>query len=465
MNKHNLVVGALFAAGLTTLLAQPSLAAVTAEEAKQLGTTLTEFGAIKTGNADGTIPAYTGGIEKVAGYDPKTSLRYVDPFKDDKLLYSVNAKNMAQYDALLTPGTKELMKRMPDFRIDVYPSRRSFRYASFAIQNTLKNATTVKMTGQVEGDAVEGADKNNQPYAGIPFPIPKNGYEVMWNNTFRFSAAVSHNVSGGWLVDTAGNISNLPGVDEWFLHPWYDKNGTMRDKTFDAVFGFDALLTSPPPSAGIVFLNYYLTNGQKVWFYTPGQRRVRLAPEFAYDVPIASYGGVIVWDEVFGFVGRMDRFNFKLVGKKEMIVPYNVFGITNTMQSKDFVGPKFVNPAGMRFEKHRVWVVDATRKPTARHAYSRRTFYIDEDCWCITASESYDNAGALWRTTYTHNFPTYNTGGANMDGWTTYDMIKGNYFLVNAGFADPNRSIHSYDTGEGLPINYTPQSVAAGSVR
>jgi Protein of unknown function (DUF1329) len=461
-------LGALIGSAFT-LVALQAPAAVTPEDAKQLGTTLTEFGAEKAGNQDGSIPAYTGGIENVPGYDPKTSAHYVDPFAADKLLYSVDSKNAAQYDALLTPGTKALMSAHPDYRIDVYPSHRSTRYASWVIQNTVKNATTAKLGGEIEGDAVVGTDKNNLPFAGIPFPMPKNGYEVMWNYKLHFAPAATHNYTTAYLIDTAGNVSNLPGTDEYFLHAWYDKNNKLRGETFDSWLGFSAMLTDPPSSAGIVFLNFYLPTaaegGQKVWFYTPGQRRVRMAPEFAYDVPIASYGGVIVWDEIFGFVGRMDRFDFKLVGKKEMLVPYNVYGPTQTMQHKDYLGPKFVNPAAVRFEKHRVWVVDATRKANARHAYSRRTFYIDEDSWAILASESYDNAGKIWRATYMLEYPTYDTGGVNIDGWITYDLIKGNHFIINVGMGEPGHSFHAYDTAEGLHINLTPRAVEAAGVR
>ncbi len=456
-------------AGAFALFAQSALAGATAEEAKELGNTLTEFGAVKAANADGSIPAYTGGIEKVPGYDPQTSAQYVDPFASEKPLYSIDAKNMAQYDSVLTEGTKALMKKFSDYRIDVYPSHRSFRYVPWVLQNTVKNATTAKLAGQVEGDAIEGADANNLPYPGIPFPIPKNGYEVMWNNALRFSAVVSHNVGSGWLIDSSGGITDLPSVDEYFIHPWYDTSGKLRDKVFNSVFGLSSTMTSPPSSAGGHFLNYYGPNaaedGQRVWFYTPGQRRVRRAPEFAYDVPLAAYGGVIFWDEIYGFVGRMDRFDFKLVGRKEMLVPYNVFGVTNTFMAKDFIGPKFVNPAALRWEKHRVWVVDSVRKPEARHAYSRRTFYVDEDCWCITTSEAYDNAGAIWRVHQINNFPSYDTGGINVDAWTTYDLIKGSYFTVNTGHREPGNSIHHYNSVEGLAIKLTPQSVASGGVR
>ena len=469
MNKKSKHIITLLAAGFLAQGQHVVLAAVSADEAKQLGTTLTEFGAEKAGNKDGSIPAYTGGLDKVAGYDSKKMNQYIDPFKDEKPLYTINAQNAAQHDAELTAGTKALLKQFPTFAMNVYPSHRTFRYAPWVLPNTLKNATSAKLTGQVEGDAITGADKDNLPYAGIPFPIPKTGYEVLWNQTARFSAAISHNVGAGFLVDTSGSLIALPAADEWFVHSWYDKANKLRSQTFDAFFGFSATLTAPPSSAGIVFLNYYTPNaaegGQRVWFYTPGQRRVRLAPEFSYDVPIASYGGVTVWDDIYGYLGRLDRFDFKLVGKKEMLVPYNVFGVTNTLPVKDIFGPKHTNPSAVRWEKHRVWIVDGTRKPTARHVYSRRTFYIDEDCWCIVSSEAYDNSGALWRVSDYYTFPTYDTGGFNNETWSTNDLIKGNYFILNTGHKEEGNSIRSYDSSEGLRINLTAQAVAAAGVR
>lgn len=469
MMKLKLVLGTLMAAGLTTLLAQASFAAVTAEEAKQLGTTLTEFGAEKAGNKDGSIPAYTGGLAKLPNYNRETMPHYIDPYKDEKPLYSISAKNMAQYEAMLTPGNKALLTTFPDFRIDVYQAHRSVRYQPWVVQNTLKNATTAKLAGEIEGDAVSGADKGNKPFPGVFFPIPKNGYEVMWNYKMHNKPAATHMIANAYLVDTAGGVSAMSVPDETFVAPWYDVKGTMRAQAFDGILGFNATQIAPPSAAGIVFLNFYLSdaenNGQRVWFYTPGQRRVRAAPEFAYDVPIAAYGGAILWDEIFGFVGRLDRFDFKLVGKKEMIVPYNMFRMTNTMTSKEeYLGPKFVKPEAMRYEKHRVWVVDATRKANARHVYSRRTFYVDEDCWCLTSQETYDNAGKLWRVFHDTTFPTYDIGGVNGFGWITYDLIKGNYFTTNMT-GEPNRQTRSYDTAEGLNLALTPAAVAAASVR
>ncbi|MCK9284655.1 MAG: DUF1329 domain-containing protein [Rhodocyclaceae bacterium] len=460
------IVGAMVAAGFS-LCSASVLAAVSAEEAKQLGSTLTEFGAEKAGNKDGSIPAYTGGLEKLPAYDPTKMKAYLDPFANEKPQYSIDAKNMAQYDALLTDGTKYLVKNYPGYRVDVYPTHRTMRYPSWVLQNSVKNATTAKLGGPVEGDNLEGAD-NGMAYAGVPFPIPKTGYEVMWNHTMRYSAAVTNRKSQAWLVDTSGAVSNLPSNDQWFVHPQYDRSGKLKALVGkDVIFGYNALLTDPPSSAGIVFLNFYTNQGaaQRVWFYTPGQRRVRMAPEFAYDVPIASYGGVFNWDDLFGFQGRLDRYDIKIVGKKEMIVPYNVFKVTNTAPTSAYLTKKFVNPDLVRWEKHRVWVVEWKLKAGARHVYPRRVFYVDEDSWYIVASDHYDAAGNLYRTKLEHTFPTYDVGGLNLDGWATYDVIKGNYTLINSGLSDPRYSIRCYDSAEGLQLNLTAQSVAASGVR
>ncbi|MAG81396.1 MAG: hypothetical protein CMN89_03045 [Sutterellaceae bacterium] len=469
MKQHKYLYMKALAAGLVLAFSANASAAVTAEEAKQLGTTLTEFGAVKGANADGSIPAYTGGVQKAPAGWTKESKTYVDPFKDDKPVVKIDSKNMSQYADLLTPGTKAMLSSFPDsYRVDVYPTRRSVWYPDWVKENTVKNATTAKLGGSIMGDAVIGAAQNNEPFAGIPFPIPKNGYEVMWNYFFHYTAAVTHTTASAYLVDTGGNLSKLPTPNEYYVHPWYEKTGKMRELTFNAVHGFSATQIDPPSAAGIVFLNYYMHDasdgGQKVWFYTPGQRRVRAAPEFAYDIPIAAYGGVLLWDEVHGFTGRMDRFDFKLVGKKELIVPYNVFGVTNGTV-KDSIGPKHLTPESMRFEKRRVWVVDATRKPDARHVYSKRTFYIEEDCWCLVGTESYDNGGKLWRVGNLYTFPTYDVGGVNNDSWTFTDLIKGNYTVLNAVRGEPGNFVRSYTSHEGLPIKLTPQAVAAGSVR
>lgn len=449
------------------MVAHSSMGAVLAEEAKQLGTTLTEFGAEKAGNADGSVPEYTGGLTKARGMGQS----YEDPFNDEKPLFTIDQSNAAQYASQLTEGTKFLLERFPTYRLDVYPSHRTVCYPSWVLGNTIKNATTANLGGEIMGDAITGTDAKGLPFPGIPFPIPKNGYEVMWNYWLHIAPPFGWISSLGAIFDTAGKLSRLPDVWHGMLHPWYDKSGKIRELTDDAVFGFRAGFTAPPAAAGTQFLNLYLPSAadrnQKVWFYTPGQRRVRMAPEFSYDVPVASYGGTILWDEIFGFLGRMDRFNFELVGKKEIYIPYNVFGLTNQLTLSEAFGPRHVNQEAMRWEKHRVWVVEATLKPTARHSCSKRVYYVDEDSWAILSFESYDSAGKMWRVYYTFLFPTYDIFGVNNDSLACYDLSKGNYFAIMVDRKSPNTFVHSYEhlPDIGPASQLTPRSMEAGSVR
>lgn len=453
------------ALAISLLAMQTGYAAVSADEAKVLGNTLTKFGANAGANADGSIPAYDGGLKNPPKVGPNN---YPDPFAGEKPLYSVSKANMQQYAALLTEGAKAMMERFPDYRIDVYPTQRSMTYPNWFLENTLKNATTAKLGGAVEGDKVAGAAEDGFPFQGIPFPVPQNGYEVMWNHFFRFAPPVSRLRSRNWLVDASGQPSELPGINAAYLHPWSEQTGEMKKNTYNSMFGFWTELYSPATSAGTQFLNYYLpdaTDTSKVWFYTPGQRRVRRAPEFTYDTPMGSYAGVIVWDEPFGFVGRMDRFDMKLVGKKELLVPYNVYGVTNQSTSQEVLGKQFVKPEYVRFEKRNVWVVEATRKADARHAYSKRNFLVEEDCWCLVNTESFDDAGKIWRVAQIHNFPTYDVGGMNSDTWMFQDLRKGNYIVINGGRTEPGNYVRSYLNEEKLNLPLNPKALQSQSIR
>lgn len=460
----------------TFAMAQPSFAAVSAQKAQELGTTLTLFGANPDASADGMIPKYTGGLSKAdapAAYDPDKSQHYINPWKNEKPLYTVTNDNLAKYKKFLSPGTIFLFKRWPDFKINVYPTHRSIRYDKWFLDNTVKNATTAKLAGSVEGDSVVGAASDDQAYQGIPFPILNSskdggGYEAMWNNMFRFAPPVSLMHGDSYMVDSAGNVNSLPSFTAYYMHPWSSKGDYFRGQAYNAVYGFNTLLTSPPTQAGVDFLNYYTPDSAAtppIWFYTPGQRRVRRAPNFSYDVPMSAYDGILFWDEPWGFLGRMDRFNFKVVGKQEMLVPYNNFKLTNTESADQTLGPKHVNPSAMRWEMHRVWKVVATLKPDARHAYSKRVFFIDEDSWAIILAETYDHSGKQWKETQNLVWPAYDVGGMNMDTFVTYNFHKGNYVVINTNRNKPGNYVRSLETPKGHHLNLRPNQMGAANVR
>ena len=75
-----------------------------------LGNNLTPLGAIKGGNADGSIPAWEGGITTPPS-NYKSGDHHPDPFAGEKPITIISSNNMAEYEAWLTPGQKAMLKQ------------------------------------------------------------------------------------------------------------------------------------------------------------------------------------------------------------------------------------------------------------------------------------------------------------------------------------------------------------------
>ena len=187
----------IIAAALAALCATGARAAVSADEAKQLGTTLTAVGAEKAGNKDGTIPEYTGGLTTPPATYQKGSGIRPDPFAGEKPRLVIDSKNVAQHADKLTEGTKELLKRFPaTMRLDVYPTHRVVVLPKKILDNTAKNALAAKSING--GLGIEGS------LPGFPFPIPKSGFEAMWNHLMRYTGAATREKYDVYNVDSAG---------------------------------------------------------------------------------------------------------------------------------------------------------------------------------------------------------------------------------------------------------------------
>lgn len=453
MKLSKLFIAAVAAA----LWSGTAVAAVSAEAAKQLGTTLTEFGAEKAGNADGSIPAYDGGIKTIPADFKRDSGRYPDPFKDEKPLFTIDASNMAKYADNLSDGVKTLLQRFPDYHLNVYPTHRTMPYPDWVLKNTVKNATSAKLVGDVDGDGIEGA------YGGIPFPIPSKGTEVMWNQTLRWSGTQTNMRFGIFFIDSSGHATLVGDQESRFIYPYYDPKASSLSG-----LGFEVGYTTyfnPPANAGQLFLQVYSLNhsvkDDTTWIYTPGQRRTRVAPELKYDTPAASIGGALLFDELGGFVGRMDRFDFKLVGKKEMFIPYNSY---TAVISQNLIGPKHVNPDVERWEKHRVWVVEATLKAGKRHVYKRREYYMDEDSWAMSLSDNYDASGNLYRAGIFLTYPIYDKPRLAPPTQAYYDLTKGDY-VVSVANGDPKMYTKPMDDVLPNMSQYTVDAMGGSGIR
>ena len=82
----------------------------------------------------------------------------------------------------------------------------------------------------------------------------------------------------------------------------------------------------------------------------------------------------------------------------------------------------------MRWELHRVWVVEATLKPGKRHIYHKRTFYVDEDSWAAVAADSYDARGQLYKGVFAPTAFAYDAQAMNnTTTYVIYDLVAGLY--------------------------------------
>jgi len=417
MKNHQLLI-ALAVAAATSGAAH---AGVSADEAKKLGSSLTAIGADKGANADGSIPAYTGGLKTPpAGFKAGDGLR-PDPFAGDKKLFSVDGKSVAQYGAKLTEGTKALMKKYPDYRIDVYKTNRTVAYPKFVEDNTAKCAVSAKTTNA--GRSMEGCR------AGFPFPIPKTGYEAMWNHLVRFQGSAYTVKYRNWNIDASGRPSVSTEGSIVQEYPYWDPSKTDGDVYYKQRITYSGPARRAGEALMIVDPLDYATKDRRAWQYLPGQRRVKVAPDLSHDTPNPGTGGTSTFDNVFLFNGSMDRYDFKLVGKKEMLVPYNTYKMAFASTKDELLKPKFLNPDIVRWEQHRVWVVEATLREGKRHVYSKRTFYLDEDSWTILASDEYDARGQLFRAGFAYQAPSYETPAPWADMHGLYDLTAGSYSL------------------------------------
>ncbi|MGP3791533.1 DUF1329 domain-containing protein [Pseudomonas sp. B392_1p] len=433
-------------------------AAPSADEVKQLGSTLTGFGATVAGNASGSIPAYDPAralTRAPAGYapqDPRGGFPYLDPYAGERPLFSITAGNMAQYADKLDEGNKALLMRYPQYRIDVYPTHRSAPpLPQWAHDNTVKNIAKPRL----EAGGLGLADAHAQ----VPFPIPESGAEVMWNFNTRFFRPYEVGNFVTYLIDSAGNKTLVTDSTVLFEKQYWDNGKTHSE------FSTRLLNTNRGPAAKSGSKDMRHTplrldqRSDSAWAYTPGQRRVRLAPEFKYDTVSAMYGGLITFDEINGFDGKMDRFDFKLLGKQEMYIPYNTYR-TSGAATDDLVRQGYANPDLVRWELHRVWVVEATLKPGRRHSAPRKLFYLDEDSWSMALYNAYDASNKLLRSQNFTPFVAYEgVPVMRSEAVIIYDHSKGHYSL--ASMAGGVRT--GWFTSEPFSPNALSSAAMAGS--
>jgi len=206
---------------------------------------------------------------------------------------------------------------------------------------------------------------------------------------------------------------------------------------------------------------------RRAWLYNPGQRRVIRAPTVGYDNPLAGTESLMTNDQVRLFNGIIDRFDWKLVGKQELYVPYNAFNINYSrgITYKEMFGPEYPKRDLIRYELHRVWVVEATRKPDTRHVFSKRVLYLDEDSWTALVEDIYDDAGKLWRTMEGLMVPIAEVPTCNLDGTFSFDLVAGRYVADRVRAEEPEDDWLAGREGRIPQGIYTPDALRRQGLR
>lgn len=418
---------------MLSLATSAVFAKVTSEKAEQLGKNLTPLGAEMAANAAGTIPAWTGGLNSKNTTKSADSGRPANPFTEDKVLFEITSANFSDYQANLSAGQINMFEKYADYKMPIYKTRRTAAYSNELYDIVKKNATTAELVQSGNGIA--------NFKTTIPFPLAENGSEVIWNHITRYRGGTAKRFLTTIPVQANGSFVPVKMNDQ-LVWPEFLQGGRDDNKDANILFYYLQQITAPSRLTGTALLVHetidQVKEARKAWVYNAGQRRVRRAPNVAYDGPGAGTDGLRATDNYDMYNGAPDRYNWKLIGKKELYIPYNSYNLLDTnAKYEDIIEKGHLNAAHLRYELHRVWQVEATLKEGARHIYAKRTFFIDEDTWGASVIDQYDGRGELWKLSEAHNIQFYDVDTPWMVAETLHDLNSGRYLVTGLSNEEP----------------------------
>ena len=453
--------GLLAGTSLATATAlRPAQAQSATPDASLLTTTLTPMGGERAGNADGSIPAWTGGLTSAPL--PATAPVAVHLFEDEQPLYTIDASNMAQYADLLTEATKFQITKY-GVSLQVFTTHRTAAVPQYVADNTAKNVTSAQFDPRGGRFGFTGA------YGGAPFPIINTsdplvgGAQLIWNHLTAWVGYSDLTMFAPGVVVINGQLTLVAGTLSRTIYPYYDPNGTVAN--FDGYFSKGHYYDQAPSSVeGGETLVWHSTNVSQnpdiVWSLLNGQGRVRKAPDQAYDTPNPESNGIANLDESSCFYGNPSQYDWSYIAKKEMLVPYNCNKLC-FVDIQEFLGAHAPKPEYIRWEKHRVWVVEANLAPGEHNVNAKRRFYIDEDTWVALLGEGYDAQGNLVK-----GYGIYNQCVPSLPG--TIELSTATYNLTNGDFIfNGNNNYAQYKGTQFIapqnPTLFDPQQMAASA--
>jgi hypothetical protein len=324
----------------------------------------------------------------------------------------------------LSFGSQKLLQTFKDMEMPIYKTHRSASYPDYVYEGIKKNESTASLMKY--GAGVTGARISS------PFPKPENGLEVLWNHTLRYRGkAVNFEASTVSINEAGSRAVTLRDYQYYFA---YSDPEVSDEDLNNKIFFLKRKTLSPSSQAGGITLVHetldQVRSPRKSWIYVPGQRRVRRTPDLNHDTPDIATNSLRTIDQVDMFNGAPTYYEWNLVGKQEMYIPYNAYALNaENLTIEDITGPSHLNPNLLRYEAHRVWVVEATLRLGLQHRYAKRRYYFDEDSWSIVYAEEYDEEGNLWQFTEAHLMNYFDVPVLFTSLENTYDFKDNRYFV------------------------------------
>ncbi|MDN6319802.1 MAG: DUF1329 domain-containing protein [Marinobacter sp.] len=420
-------------------LSGQALSSVTVSEAQRLKQDLTPVGAERGANASGSIPKWTGGLSEGPANWRKGQTE-VNPFPEDHALFVITADNMHLYEDKLSEGSRQMLSQYgPDFFMPVYQTRRTAAFPERVYEKSYENALSAEVLDN--GNGVRNTIMTS------PFPIPKNGLEVIWNHILRYRGEEASFRSASATPQVDGSYN--PVVNQYDYYFAYSKKDTELEDIDNKIFYLKTDTISPSNLAGTITLVHetldQVRSPRLAWRYDSGSRRLRRSPNLAYETDLPNSSSLRSVDQKDMYNGAPNQYNWELKGKREMFVPYNAYKLHDqSVHPDDVIRAGHINQKLARYELHRVWVVEATRRTGIKHIYDRRVFYVDEDSWQILMSEEYDESGNLWRVSEAHNISYYGMPAFWTTMEMTYDLKAKRYYIDGL---DDNYPAYDFNPG------------------
>ena len=450
------------AASMLLAFAVPAGAIVPEEQAARLGRDLTPLGGERAGNADGSIPAWDGGLATVpAGLGDRVG-HYPDPFPDDPVLFTIDKSNLATHEAALTPGQRAMIETYPAYKLNVYRSRRTCALPESVYEATRANATR----GSLDG----GGDSLSNVWRGIPFAIPSNAYEIVWNHNLRYRGYKVRRTFVSAAPTRDGSFTSIKVRDE-LIFDYSAPDIASFDQLNNTSFRYLQETLAPARRAGQLLLVHEIVDPRKgerrSWQYSTGRidsiARVQRTSAIAYDTPPIYSDAMSTADSFDVFSGPLDRFDWTVSGREERYVAYNSYRLSSpSLKYEEIIKPGHIDQELVRYEKHRVWAVEAVLKPDRRHVYQRRTAYFDEDGYNMVAGELYDSRGGLWRVQEAHLIQYYDVPTCFNASDVVYDLVEGRYVVQNLKNEEDGIDFNASNLSDGT---FMPEEMRRRTVR